>query len=159
VRIIKFNFPVPRAKLNSGGVSLPCGNQNSTYLSGIAHIISRLYTESNQSSSKRTLGFLPLLITRRFCTTHRLTVPVSTFIFYSIINLSSFFIKETLPPPQCSYPNPEIIQHIRHYFFTNLTPGPDKIGWVLPLFKPERILRTQNPQNTPPRRNSSEYEL
>ncbi len=119
MRIIKFNFPVPRAKLNSGGVSLPCGNQNSTYLSGIAHIISRLYTESNQSSSKRTLGFLPLLITRRFCTTHRLTVPVSTFIFYSIINLSSFFIKETLPPPQCSYPNPEIIQHIRHYFFTS----------------------------------------
>ena len=119
MRTIIFNFPVPRAKLNSGGVSLPCGNQNSTYLSGTAHILSRLYTESNQSSSKRTLGFPPILITRRFCTTHRLTVPVSAFIFYSIINLSSFFIKETLPPPRCPYPNPELIQYIRPYLFTS----------------------------------------
>ena len=32
--------------------------------------------------------------------------------------------------------------------FHNITPGPDKVGWVLPFFKPERIIRTQNPQNT-----------
>ena len=118
MKTIIFNFPLPRAKLNSGGVSLPCGNQNSTYLSGIAHILSRLHTESNQSSSKSNLGFPPILITRRFCTTHRLTVPVSAFVFYSIINLTSFFIKKTLPPPRCSYSNPELIQYFRHYLFT-----------------------------------------